>query len=186
VKTRRCARFRRTARLAAAVAAGLLLLLSSQPGRAEGGPQPLAAGKDAPLFETVDIEGKPFALKEAIAAGPVMLVFWSVFCGSCRDELPILQQEFPKFEERKIRLIAVNLDVAAQRKAVKNFAKKEGFSFVMALNEDDTKTYDIDKLYDVKMTPALYLIGKDGKVVFSHYGPLNPEELEEVLTKVPA
>jgi hypothetical protein len=52
VKTLRFARFRRAA--LSAVAAALLLLLAAQPGRAEGGPQPLAAGKDAPLFETVE------------------------------------------------------------------------------------------------------------------------------------
>lgn len=184
MKTRRTAGFNRTA-LAAVLAAGLLLL-AAQPGRAEGGPQPLAAGKDAPLFETVDMEGKPFVLKDAIAEGPVMLVFWSLFCGSCRDELPILQEELPKFEAAKVRLIALNLDEASRQKSVKTFAKQQGFTFPILMNKSETKSYDIDLTYDVKMTPALYLIGKDGKVIFSHYGPLNPEELQEVLAKVPA
>ena len=184
MKTLRFARFRRAA--LSAVAAALLLLPGAQPGRAEGGPQPLAAGKDAPLFETVDLEGKPFVLKDALAEGPVMLVFWSLFCGSCRDELPILQEELPKFEARKIRLVTLNLDEATRQKSVKTFTKQQGFTFPILMNKTETKSYDIDLTYDVKMTPALYLIGKDGKIIFSHYGPLNPEELEEVLTKVPA
>jgi peroxiredoxin len=69
---------------------------------------------------------------------------------------------------------------------VKTFAKQQGFTFPILMNKSETKSYDIDLTYDVKMTPALYLIGKDGKVIFSHYGPLNPEELQEVLAKVPA
>ena len=66
-------------RTLAACAAAILL---SIPGRAPAADPPadlLAAGTEAPLFETVSIDGTPYRFTEEIARGPVFLVFWSIF-----------------------------------------------------------------------------------------------------------
>jgi thiol-disulfide isomerase/thioredoxin len=64
------------------------------------------------------------------AEKPVLLVFWSIFCGTCRDELPILEQEKPKYLD-KVQIITVNLDEAPRAKTVKGFAKQQGFTMRM-------------------------------------------------------
>jgi thiol-disulfide isomerase/thioredoxin len=112
----------------------------------------------------------------------VLLVFWSLFCGTCRDELPILEQEQPKYAD-KVQIITVNLDEAPRAKTVKGFAKQQGFTFRMLLNKIDGKEFLVDQSYKVKATPALYLVQRDGTIAFGHYGALNPEELAEVVAK---
>jgi thiol-disulfide isomerase/thioredoxin len=142
----------------------------------------LSVGSPAPQFESVDTEGTPFTLAEAIKEKPVLLVFWSVFCGTCRDELPILEQEKPKYED-KVQFVTVNLDEAPRAKTVKGFAKQQGFTFRMLLNKIDGREFLIDQSYKIKATPALYLVNRDGTIAFGHYGALNPEELSEVVAK---
>lgn len=63
----------------AACAAALLLAI---PGRAAAADAPsplLADGTEAPMFETVDIDGAPYGFAEELTRGPVFLVFWSIF-----------------------------------------------------------------------------------------------------------
>lgn len=142
----------------------------------------LPVGSTAPQFEAVDTEGKPFTLAEAIKEKPVLLVFWSLFCGTCRDELPILEQEQPKHAD-KIQIVTVNLDEAPRAKTVKGFAKQQGFTFQMLLNKTEGKEFQVDQAYKIKATPALYLVNRDGTIAYGHYGAINPEELAEVVAK---
>ncbi|MBI4914282.1 MAG: TlpA family protein disulfide reductase [Acidobacteria bacterium] len=161
----------------AAVAAALLI--AAAPARALDA-ETLPVGSAAPDFESVDTEGQPFRLSEALKQGPAVLVFWSIFCGTCRDELPILEQEKPKYAD-KAQIFTVNLDEAQRAKTVKGFAKQQGFTFRMLLNKAEGKEYLIDQAYQVKATPALYLVNRDGTIAYGHYGALNPEELAEVM-----
>ncbi len=162
------------------------LLLSPLPAPAAEPPKPLPPGEIAPQFESVDLDGKAFSLKDAVAEGPVALVFWSLLCGSCREELPLLQQELPRFESHQVRLFAVNLDQATHRTPVKKFTEQQGFTFPILLDEDGGKNFAIEDVFKVTMTPAFFLIGADGKILYSHYGPLEPAQLEpEVFSKLP-
>jgi peroxiredoxin len=160
--------------------------VAAAPAAAADGPQPIPAGEIAPQFESVDLNEKPFSLKEALAEGPVALVFWSLLCGSCREELPLLQQELPRFEANKVRLYAVNLDQATHRTPVKKFTAQQGFTFPILLNESGGKVFAIETTFKVQMTPAFFLIGTDGKILYSHYGPLETSQLDpEVFSKLP-
>lgn len=146
-------------------------------------PEMLPVGSVAPAFEAIDTEGRAFTLAEALQEKPVLLVFWSIFCGTCRDELPILEQEKPKYAD-KVQFVTVNLDEAPRAKTVKGFAKQQGFTMRMLLNKTDGKEFNIDQSYKIKATPALYLVKKDGTIVYGHYGAVNPEELAEIVAKV--
>ena len=162
----------------AAVAAALLLLAAA-PVRALDA-ETLPVGSPAPDFQSVDTEGQPFTLSESLKQGPVILIFWSIFCGTCRDELPIVEQEKPKYAD-KVQFFTVNLDEAQRAKTVKGFAKQQGFTFRMLLNKVEGKEFLIDQAFKVKATPALYLVNRDGTVAYGHYGALNPEELAAVV-----
>jgi thiol-disulfide isomerase/thioredoxin len=168
-------------RCTAAALLGATLLLATASARAvESDLLPL--GSPAPAFEAVDTEGKAFTLAEAIKEKPVLLVFWSLFCGTCREELPILEQEKPKYDAQ-VQIVTVNLDEAPRAKTVKGFAKQQGFSFRMLLNKVDGREFQIDQAFKIKATPALYLVKKDGTIAYGHYGALNPDELADVIAK---
>jgi thiol-disulfide isomerase/thioredoxin len=168
-------------RTTAAAFLGAALLFAARPLHAVEADL-LPVGSAAPAFEAIDTDGQPFTLAAAVAEKPVLLVFWSLFCGTCRDELPILEQEKPKYAE-KVQFVTVNLDEAPRARTVKGFAKQQGFTMRMLLNKTDAREYQIDQTYKIKATPALYLVKKDGTIAYGHYGAINPEELAEVIAK---
>ena len=70
----------KTARALVALALGTALLGGAMPAvAADDWGDLLPPGEKAPAFEAVAMDGQPFALQEALAEGPVFLVFWSIF-----------------------------------------------------------------------------------------------------------
>jgi thiol-disulfide isomerase/thioredoxin len=67
----------------AALAASLAAACAGPAAGADPAPDLIPVGSPAPMFESVDADGAPFSLAEALKQGPVMLVFWSLFCASC-------------------------------------------------------------------------------------------------------
>jgi thiol-disulfide isomerase/thioredoxin len=171
-----------TARRAAAALLCALLWAAAPAAAATADPELLPVGSPAPLFEAVDTDGNAFSLAEALKERPVLLAFWSLFCATCRDELPILEQEQPKHRD-KVQFVTVNLDEAPRAKTVKGFAKQQGFTMRMLLNKVEGREFNIDGVFKIKATPALYLVNRDGTVAYGHYGALSPEELAEVVAK---
>jgi len=173
-----------TARRAAAALLGALLWAAAPAAVASAAVEPelFPIGSPAPLFEAVDTEGNAFSLAEALKERPVLIAFWSLFCATCRDELPILEQEQAKYRD-KVQFVTVNLDEAPRAKTVKGFAKQQGFTMRMLLNKVEGREFNIDGAFKIKATPALYLVNRDGMVAYGHYGALNPEELAEVIAK---
>lgn len=165
----------------AAFAGLMLVVLAASTVRGADAPPAFPAGTPAPPFETIDTAGTPFVLKEALSQGPIMLVFWSIFCGSCREELQILQQIMPAIEARKVQLVAVNLDEPSRNKTVKGFAAQQGFSFKVVYANTEEKRLAIDELYQVRATPTVFFLSSAGKIAASHVGPLTSEEIDAIL-----
>jgi thiol-disulfide isomerase/thioredoxin len=119
---------------------GLLgLLLLTTPGMAEppvGAPQPREAVLKAPLrvgsdslpFTLPDLDGKDVSLSQHLGQRAVLLVFWSLFCGPCREELPLLDQIAKKFEGQGLEVLAINLDGPRMDSAVRRYATSGGFA----------------------------------------------------------
>jgi peroxiredoxin len=163
----------------------LALLASVRPGHAAES-ELLPVGSTAPAFESVDVDGKPFVLAEVLKTKRVLLAFWSISCGTCRDELPILEMEMPKYAD-KVQFATVNIDDDMPRAraiaVIKNFVKQQNLTYPMLLNKSETTEYKIFQAYQVKFTPTLYLINKDGSIAYGHSSAISPEELAEVFAK---
>ena len=141
----------------------------------------LKTGDKAPVFVTKNLEGGDFELSEYIGKKPVILFFWSFFCGPCREEMPILQKIYEDFGKDNVTFVGVNLDGAKLAKAIDRFMQDSGFDFTIVFDELKGLEYMIADPYGVAGTPTVYTIDLEGKISFSAVGKVEPEELKEVL-----
>ncbi|MDF1535019.1 MAG: TlpA disulfide reductase family protein [bacterium] len=141
----------------------------------------LKVGADAPLFTCSSLDGSEFALKQLIGQKPVVLFFWSFFCGPCREEMPVLQNLSDEFGRDEVAFIGVNLDGDKLGKAITKFMADSNLNFITVYDELNGLEYKIADPYGVAGTPTTYAIGMDGKVIFSTVGHLEPSELKEVI-----
>ena len=181
-----------------ALAVMVALLADAAGGFAEGnppapvpgprGPEPvrtLEPGDTAPDFLLEDIAGGTFHFDAERQNSACLLVFWSMFCGPCRLQLTAVQNLYAKFRDAGLRVAAVSLDGDPLRKVVGGFARQDGYTFRVLLDElDDRETYKAADPYGVSGMPSTFLVERDGRVVARWVGLARGEELEKAVQSV--
>jgi peroxiredoxin len=142
-------------------------------------------GMIAPDFTVLDVEGHPFRLSEEVSRKPVLLLFWSVFCDPCRAEMAALQKAHDKYAGRDLTVAAVAVDGNPLRSIIGGFARQEGYTFKVLVDElDATERWKVADAYGVAVTPTLLLLEKGGKVVLRKGGKSREDELEKAVSSL--
>ncbi len=129
-----------------------------------------------------------------------ILYFWDPECGHCKKITPKLQTLYAeKFRERNIEIFAVGKAVGEDFEKWKAFVKKHNLEFInVAMTDRLYREAKIDAskfipkyttiealnyqtTYDVFMTPKLFLLDKDKKIIGKG---LNISQLEEFLDRL--
>lgn len=142
-------------------------------------------GMIAPDFSVLDVEKHPFRLSEEVSRKPVLLLFWSVFCDPCRAELTNLQKAQDRYAGRDLTVVAVAVDGEPLRDIIGGFARQEGYTFTVLIDELDAMgTWKVADAYGVAVTPTLLLLGKGGTVVLRKGGKVREDELEKAVSSL--
>ncbi|MGZ8430041.1 MAG: TlpA family protein disulfide reductase [Candidatus Deferrimicrobiaceae bacterium] len=188
---------RRGIRKALPVAAGVLLLacgLTLAHGKEQAPDRPpesapekipsLGTGAAAPGFRLTDVLGAKYSYGEEGGRKPLLLIFFSFFCDPCRANLPVLQKIQDKYGGG-VDVAAVSLDGEPLKAMVAGFAKQEGYTFRVLLDEGDEKRmFKVADAYRVTEIPTLFLVDRGGKVTFAGMGRVAEETLEKAVQAV--
>lgn len=155
---------------------------AATPRKGEGGAQPLLSVGSEPIDFTLEkLGGGQAALAADLKNKVVIMVFWSLFCGPCQEELPVVDQIAKNYANGDVVVYAVNLDGEKRGKAVKQYMDTKGFSFTVLWEKLDGIRYVTADAYGVPGTPATVLIGKKGKISYTHVGQETLESLEKAV-----
>ena len=95
--------------------------------RAEGTVPGVELGERVPSFTLPDAYGRPVALEDRLAAGPVVISFYrGAWCPICNTELTALQHALPAINERGASLVAITPEPPDASQA---FVQKLGLGF---------------------------------------------------------
>lgn len=142
-------------------------------------------GMIAPDFTILDVEGRPFRLSEEVSRKPVLLLFWSVFCDPCRAEMATLQKAHDKYAGRDLTVVAVAVDGGPLRNTIGGFARQEGYTFKVLVDElDATGMWKGADAHGIAVTPTLLLLEKGGKVLLRKGGKIREDELETAVSSL--
>ena len=134
----------------------------------------IEAGTLAPEFSWPATDGKTYALKQALAAGPVLAAFFKVSCPVCQFAFPFLE----RFHRHFGRVWGISQDKAADSKA---FAREYGITFPILLEE--TESYPASNAYGLTHVPSVFLIDRSGEILLSSVG-FAKKDLEEMAAKM--
>lgn len=125
---------------------------SSPPVSPEVGPR---VGAIAPDFALFALAGNSITLS-GLRGRPVVLNFWTTWCGPCRHEMPYLQEVFEERTNQELAIIAVN--IGESESIVRKFITNRGYTFPIALDQERHVALD----YEIAAIPTTFLIDQDG------------------------
>jgi thiol-disulfide isomerase/thioredoxin len=127
-------------------------------------------GFRAPTFIAKDILGKTIDLSN-YRGKYVLMQFWASWCGPCIEEIPTIEKIRDSYGPDKLEVISITIDKDSL--AFDKEMRKHKMNWTNIL---DNK-HEIYALYGGKPIPSIYLIDKNGMIVFSswedHFDALN-------------
>ncbi len=118
-------------------------------------------GQPAPAFSTRKINSSDHLAVVDLRGRVVLVDFWAVFCGPCRDSMPHLQEFFQRYPAEDLAIISVNLDPPeSDREAmVTRYLQSGGFTFDVVMDNGR-----VAGLYGARRIPRMVLIDRAGTV----------------------
>ena len=123
----------------------------------------LSVGDAAPDFALTTLDGKNVRLKEF--RGQVVLVnYWASWCGPCRQEMPLLEDMYKKYNKLGFTILGVNVE--QDNSKAKAYLRDVSVTFPILLDPQNIAS----KLYNVNAMPTTIIVDRNGKIRFSHEG----------------
>jgi thiol-disulfide isomerase/thioredoxin len=153
------------------VVAAAIVALGLAPAARAQGTMGLAVGA---TVHTLD--GKPANLSSFIGKGPVVLEFWALWCGNCKELEPQIQSLVKKYAG-KVTFVAVAVSVNESPARVQKYVQKYGYAHHVVFDTDGAAT----DAYAVPATSYVVVVDRAGKIVYTGLG--GEQKLEAALQK---
>src|SRR3979411_1210254 len=88
----------------------------------------------------------------------VMINFWASWCGPCRQEMPLLESIYKKYNKLGFTLLGVNVE--PDSKAADDWLQATPVSFPILYDKESK----VSKLYEVAGMPSTVIIDRRGKL----------------------
>jgi len=125
----------------------------------------LMTNKQAPDFSLPSLEGQTVSLRD-FKGKKLVISYWASWCGPCRIELPMLREFYKKHHSdgSDFEVLAVSVD--EDRSAAEEYATREKLPFPILLDPASKAA----GAYSVEAIPTMFVIDKDGKILFATTG----------------
>lgn len=120
----------------------------------------------APQFSLERLDGKGELELSSLRGKAVVLNFWASWCGPCKEETPLLQEGWKRWQNRDV--VFVGVDVKDFRGDARDFLSRYGVTYP---NVYDGKGSTVGR-YGVTGFPETYFLDASGKVRYRIAGPV--------------
>jgi peroxiredoxin len=132
----------------------------------------------APEFTLTARDGKAVTLKD-LKGKVVMINFWASWCAPCRQEFPLLEQMYKRYNALGFTLLGVNVE--SDTKDAEKWLKEMPVTFPILFDKENK----LSKLYAVNAMPSTVFIDRKGNIRNLHYG-YKPGDESEYLNQIRA
>ncbi|MCX7056943.1 MAG: TlpA disulfide reductase family protein [Proteobacteria bacterium] len=101
---------------------------------------------------------------ETLRGRVVMVNFWASWCGPCREEFPLLDQMYKRYEGAGLTMLGINVE--PEPSDAEDFLAKTPVSFPIAYDSNGLAS----RIFHVDSMPSTVLIDRHGVVRWSHRG----------------
>ncbi|MBI5015706.1 MAG: TlpA family protein disulfide reductase [Deltaproteobacteria bacterium] len=157
----------------------------------ESGPMEKTSGESvtvevnsrAPAFAAQTLDGGTVRLADSIGSNVVLLEFWSIFCKSCVEEMPHVEDLYRRYAAEGLTVVSVNTDVFSAKR-VTSFLQKVGIRPPYPIVRDARQ--EIVEAYKVEVLPVTVLIDRSGwiRLYQEGYRPGDEDQFESKIRRL--
>src|SRR5262249_29040042 len=136
-------------------------------------PKLLPVGEVAPDWKLNDAAGQTHTLSD-YRGKVVVMDFWATWCEPCKEIMPRMQKLYEKYSNHEVVVFGVN---SWEQKDPAAFMQKKHFSYPVLV-----KGEEIADSYQVTILPSVYVVGIDGRIIYSHVG-VDHKDLAELIER---
>lgn len=130
----------------------------------------------APDFALPARSGETISL-DSLKGQVVMINFWASWCGPCRQEMPLLDQMYKRYQPLGFTLLGINVE--ADTKDAEKWLTNTPVSFPILFDKDNK----VSALYKVDSMPSTVFIDRKGNLRYLHRG-YKPGDEGEYLNQI--
>lgn len=139
----------------------------------------IGGDNDAPDFTLKDTEGVTFSLSDYEGEKVVILDFMFSTCVPCEKFVKEALGPYSGYmDEDDIAIVSVSVFGNDDETKLRNYAEEHDWRHALG---DSNGDIEID--YNVIGTPKIFIIDKEGKITYSHVGPISESELSNEVDK---
>jgi cytochrome c biogenesis protein CcmG, thiol:disulfide interchange protein DsbE len=137
----------------------------------------MMTGAKAPLFKIKRLDTGEVIELQKLLGTPVVLNFWSTWCGPCKQEHPVLNWAARRYEGR---VVFLGIVVESEESATRKWLQEHGEGFPQLYDPKSTVAVD----YGISGVPETYFIDKAGNIKSKYPYPIDPRTMEERLAQI--
>ena len=104
--------------------------------------------------------------------------FWATWCAPCREEMPMFVKAQAEHGGKGLQFVGIAVDDAAK---VKQFAGEIGLNYPALVGGYGAMELSRTLGNTLMALPFTVVIGRDGKIMMTHLGPIRPDQLDRIL-----
>ncbi|WP_026143133.1 MULTISPECIES: TlpA disulfide reductase family protein [unclassified Thioalkalivibrio] len=105
----------------------------------------------------------------------IVLNFWATWCPPCKKEMPLFQDTYEANRDDGFTIVAVAVD---EQTATQHFVDDFGIEFPVLIGQDEAMAVGREYGNRIGALPYTVLIDRDGTIVDTHRGEVEPEDLD--------
>ncbi|MEW5912352.1 MAG: TlpA disulfide reductase family protein [Thermodesulfobacteriota bacterium] len=138
-------------------------------------------GKALPALTLPDHKGRSFPLAHLVKDKVALIVYWSVSCPHCREEIPHILKMTRSLAGNPFVVLFVNTDGKAMTPAVESFAKQEGLPEPWLMDLGPQDSLPLADAYDIMATPAVMVLDRKGVLVLAQELQPNLKQVKKAI-----
>ncbi|WP_455206896.1 peroxiredoxin family protein [Kaarinaea lacus] len=126
----------------------------------------LKPGESAPGFSLKSLNGEQITLRDLLAKGHVMLIFWETQCVYCYSHIKDFNALQKQYANKGLTIAAINF-LGEYESEVRDYVADNDVQYLVLA--DRLNNIDVAEAYKVIGSPTIVMIAPDGKVLSYGY-----------------